>query len=79
MREQINSRAHAKCDSPDCGQEWEVLLLGTGQWTRMKVVSEFEDSVELKVEGAEQRPDKAKTLSTTRQAMRDGSIYRRAS
>jgi len=79
MSEQFSTRAHPKSDNPNCGQEWDVLLLETGQWTRMKVVSELEDSVELEAQGAAERPEKARTLSTTRQAMRDGSIYRRAS
>jgi hypothetical protein len=77
MREPINTHAYTRIGPAELGEEWDVLLLGTGQWTRARIVYEFEERIELRVQGAKEFSDGAKTLSTTRQAMRDGAVYRR--
>jgi hypothetical protein len=45
MREPINTHAYTKIGPAELGEEWDVLLLGTGQWTRATIVYEFEDEI----------------------------------
>ena len=87
MTEETHVSAHATGDNrgngeltyrgAGYGEEWDVLMLSTGCWTRARIIFESGDRIELELDVAN-IPEKMRTLATTRQAMRDRSIYRRA-
>jgi len=59
------------------GEKWQVFWARTEAWRLAEIANESGDRVELKFTDAPHETDLQKTISTTREAMKDRSRFRR--
>jgi hypothetical protein len=58
------------------GEKWEVFWERTGAWRPAELINELGSQVELMCTDAPHEPDLQKTISTTREAMKNRSRFR---
>jgi hypothetical protein len=58
------------------GDKWQVFWESTGTWRPAEIVNELDERVELKFTDGSHEADLQKTLSATREEMKDRSRFR---
>jgi hypothetical protein len=57
-------------------QEWDVKLLGQGDWRRARVINVLGEQVEIQFLDASHLPDLARTVTIRASAMNNRAMYR---